>query len=209
MPFDAVFDATAITPRQGGGAHPVGNKFPFRITDTSVVPTKDQKGGMFAVELTSDAGSITHRYNLWNESETARKIANEQLSALCHAVGVFKVDFKNDGAALRGATGLMDIGFQKGHEPSAEKPEGGYVELKKVYDRNGNEPGKAPAQSQPNAAPQTGYAPQTGFAAQSNPQQTAAPASNPGGWQQQTTNAQQPAAGGWSQGATGEKPPWS
>lgn len=208
-PIDAVFDANSVAPRQGGGAHPVGNKFPFRITDTSVVPTKDQKGGMFAVELTSDAGSITHRYNLWNESETARKIANEQLSALCHAVGIFKVDFKNDGAALRGATGLMDIGFQKGHEPSAEKPEGGYVELKKVYDRNGNEPGKAPAQPQQQGA-QTGYTPQTGFAAQSNPQQqTAAPQANAGGWQPQQTAQPANNAGGWQQGATGEKPPWS
>lgn len=207
MPMDMVFDATAITPRQGGGAHPVGNKFTFRITDTSIKQVKDKQAGYFQVEFTSEAGSINHNYNLWNESEVARRIANEQLSALCHAVGIFKVDFKNDGAALRGAMGLMDIGFQKGHEPSAEKPEGGYVELKKVYDRNGNEPGKAPAATNTQHA-QTGYTAQTGFAAQNNPQQTAAPQANPAGWQSQQTNPQQP-AGGWQQGASGEKPPWS
>lgn len=211
-PIDAVFDANTIAPRQGG-AHPVGNKFTFRITDTSIKQVKDKQAGYFQVEFTSEAGSINHNYNLWNESEVARRIANEQLSALCHAVGIFKVDFKNDGAALRGATGLMDIGFQKGHEPSAEKPEGGYVELKKVYDRNGNEPGKAATQPQQQTAPQTGYTAQTGFAAQSTPQQQqTAQQANPGGWQPQQ-NAQQTAqpannAGGWQQGTTDIKPPW-
>jgi len=43
----------------------------------------------------------------------------------------------------------LDVNYQKGEEPTAERPEGGYVEVKKVYDVNGNEPGKAPAQAQP------------------------------------------------------------
>lgn len=219
MPIDAVFDATTVTPRQGGGAHPVGNKFPFRITNTEIVETKDKKGGMFSVEFTSEVGSITHRYNLWNESEAARRIANEQLSALCYATGIFKVDFKNDGAALRNGRGLMDIGFQKGHEPSAEKPEGGYVELKKVYDAAGNEPGKAPVtqpQPQPQPQQQAGgaqqYQPQTGFNPQAQPQQNQ-PANNAGWSPQQTAGqpaANNPGGGGWQQNAAGggEKPPW-
>lgn len=211
MPFDAVFDANAVQPKQGGGAHPVGNKFPFRITDTKVEPTKDGKGGKFVVELASEVGSISHNYNLWNESDAARRISGEQLSALCHAVGIFKVDFKNDGAALRGGMGMMDIGFQKGHEPSAEKPEGGYVEVKKVYDRNGNEPGKPPQTAQNNGQQNGQYA---------THQANAAPTNNAGGgWQgngaapqanhQQTE--QQPQANqasGWQQNAAGEKPPW-
>ncbi|HYT42025.1 MAG TPA: hypothetical protein VEP90_06745, partial [Methylomirabilota bacterium] len=68
MPYDATFDARSITPQQGGGAHPVGNKFPFEITHTEVKPTKEGKGGLFEVELTSPAGSIVERYNLWNEN---------------------------------------------------------------------------------------------------------------------------------------------
>lgn len=222
MGIDFIFDANTVAPKQGGGAHPVGNKYPFKITDTSIDPTKDNSGGMFVVEFTSEVGSIKHRYNLWNQSEAAKRIAYEQLSALCHATGVMKIDFKNDGAAFRGAGGLMDIGFQKGHEPTAEKPEGGYVELKKVYDRNGNEPGKAPqTQQQPNgAAPNgagagawsgngnpnavqtgqvAGYQPQQGF----NPNPNSNPQSNA-----QQTNPQQN-AGGWTQGAGGDKPPWS
>lgn len=219
MPFDAVFDARSIQPRQGGVAHPVGNKFPFKLTDTKVVPTKDNKGGMFEVEFTSPAGSVIHRYNLWNESEQARKISQEQLSALCHATGIFTVDFKNDGKALIGAEGLMDIGFQKGHEPSADKPEGGYVELKKVYDKFGNEPGKAQQSQpsgqsgfnqQPNQAPQGQQGQpnvQSGFSP--NPAQNNAPAGQAGGWGGQPQTAQQGnAGGGWNQAPAAEKPPW-
>lgn len=190
MPFDAVFNANEVKPQQSGGAHPVGNKFPFSITNTVVEPTKQGNGGKFVVELTSSAGSIRVNYNLWNESEQARNISKGQLSALCHAVGIFQVDFKNDGAALRGGVGLMDVGFQKGQEPSAEKPEGGYVEVKKIYDKNGNDP------TQINATPQQQVS--SGFTQQ---QQT--PPNNNGGFGQQVST-QQPntanGAGGWSSG---------
>ena len=200
MPFDATFDARTVQPQQGGGAHPVGNKFPFTITNTEVAPTKDGKGGLFNIEFTSPVGSIVNRYNLWNENETARKIAQQELSALCHATGIFQIDFKNDGAALRGAKGLMDVAFQKGQEPSAEKPQGGYVELKKVYDVNGNEPGK-------NAAPQQ----------QANPPQQQAQQHTPnggGGWggTTQNTASQANSSPSWGQQsgapAPGNTPPW-
>ena len=142
------FDATQFAPRQGGEGHPVG-MYQFTITDTKIVPTKDSTGGMFVVEFTSPNGSISNRYNIWNNSAKAVEIAHGQLAALCHAVGIFKVDWQNEGAILRGAKGQMKIDYQKGEEPTAEKPTGGYVEIKKVYDVNGNEPGKAPR-----AAPQ-------------------------------------------------------
>jgi hypothetical protein len=208
MPLDAVFNAREVQPQQGGGAHPVGNKFPFEITHTEVKPTKEGKGGLFEVELTSPAGSIVERYNLWNENDTTRKIAQQELSALCHATGRFEVDFKNDGAALRGGRGLMDVGFQKGHEPTAEKPQGGYVELKKVYDTAGNEPGKTGQQPQ-QTAQNTQWA---GNAQQAN---NVAPVNNPS-WSQQQTNQQvnQGSAAnaqvqqGWQQGAGQQSAPW-
>lgn len=214
MPLDAVFNANEVAPKQGGGAHPVGNKWPFTITGTKVSGTKDNSGGMFEVEFTSNVGSITERYNLWNASEQARNIAKQELSALCHATGIFMLDFKNDGAALRGAKGLMDVGFQKGHEPSPEKPEGGYVELKKVYDLQGNEPGKGAtaqspqqnyqqgnAQQQPQGGHQGGPQVQTGNF-NPNPQQTNQQPPNSGwnnGQQQQQSQPQNNNAGGWGQ----------
>lgn len=142
------FDANQFAPRQGGEGHPVG-MYQFTITDTKIVQTREGTGGMFVVEFTSPHGSIVSRYNIWNNSAKAVEIAHGQLSALCHAVGIFKLDWQNEGAALRNARGQMKIDYQKGEEPTAEKPTGGYVEIKKVYDVNGNEPGKAP-----NAAPQ-------------------------------------------------------
>jgi hypothetical protein len=225
--IDFTFNANSVAPRQGGGAHPVGNKFPFRVTNVAIKATKAEegqqpKGGYYEVEFTSPAGSVIHRYNCWNESEQAKKIAWEQLSALCHATGRFEINFRDEGKAMIGAEGLMDVGHQKGHEPSAEKPEGGYVELKKVYDKMGNEPGKAP-QSQSgqasgfNAGAGTGVgsgpAVQSGFTP--NNGQGAAP-SNPagGGWAGQANNPQQSqpqtnqAAGGWNQQPAGEKAPW-
>ena len=153
-PMNYVFDASQHAPKQGVGGHPVG-KYPFTITNTSIDDTKDQQGKMFVVELTSPAGTIVTRYNLFNSSKQAVDIALGQLSALCHAVNIHRVDMNNEGAALRGGRGVMDVGFQKGHEPTAEKPEGGYVEVKRGYDSNGQEP-KAPSQQrqQPQGQPQ-------------------------------------------------------
>lgn len=160
MPFNAVFDANQFEPRQIGGGHPVGSKFDFEITHTEVKPTKDGSGGLFVVTFTTPAGQIDFRYNLFNQSAKAVEIAHGQFSALCRAVGRYQVDFNNDGAVLRGARGKLDVGYQKGEEPTAEKPEGGYVEVKRVYDAAGNEPGKAPAQPQTQAQPQQASQPQ-------------------------------------------------
>ena len=209
MPFDAVFDANAVQPQQGGGRHPPGNKFPFEISNTVVKPTKDGKGGMFEIEFTSPAGSIKNNYNLWNENETTRKIAQGELSALCHATGRFQIDFKNDGAALRGARGLMDVGFQKGQEPSAEKPEGGYVELKKVYDSQGNEPGKGAAQQQPQGQQQQPQGNQQG-GTQNWGSGGQTQSNGSGGWSGGAGQQSQPqgSTGGWSQGDGQKTPPW-
>lgn len=192
MPFDAVFDARTVQPKQGGAKHPVGNKFPFTITNTIVKDTKDKKGGIFEVECTSPAGSIVRNFNLWNESPQAREIAGQQLSALCHATGIFSIDFKNDGAALRGGKGLMDVNFQRGQEPSAEKPEGGYVEISKFYDVNGNEPGQAPV-NQPANTSGFGQAQQN---QQLNQQQQQPQIQNGGNFGSQQT---QQAQGNWQQ----------
>lgn len=232
MPIDAVFNANEFKPTQfGGGSHPIGNKFPFTITNTNVSPTKDNQNGMFVVELTSPAGSIKLNLNLFHStSEQARNIAKGQLATLCHAVGISTVDFKNDGAALRGGVGLMDIGFQKGQEPSAEKPEGGYVEVKKIYDKNGNDPTQGGSgqqqqnnnsgfsqQSQNNAANQTSNW-NTGNQQQSN--NTTQQPNVQSGWnggqqsnqpdpnQNQQQNNQ---GGGWNAGSNqtqGNTPPW-
>lgn len=219
MPYNATFDANQFEPRQSAGGHQVGNGFPFEITNTEVKATSAGDGGMFVVTFTTPVGQIDFRYNLFNKSPKAVEIAHGQFSALCRAVGRYQVNFNDDGAVLRGARGKLDVGYQKGEEPTAEKPEGGYVEVKKVYDVNGIEPGKsaAPAQQQPQPQPQpTGQAapmqqqPGGGWGTQQQPNAA------PQGWSnQQPAQQQQPnpaPAGGqaWQPGgaAPGATPPW-
>lgn len=212
MGFQGSFDASQFAPNQGGQAHPVG-KFPFTISHTACESYKDQSGGMFVVTFTSPSGEIKSRYNLWHtQGENAAKtveIAHGKLSALCHATGVFKLDWQNEGAALRGARGMMEIGYQKGEEPTAEKPAGGYVEVKKVFDVNGTEPGKGPAPAaQPmQQAPQQQANPWPNQPAQPASQQAPMQQQPNGGWQppgQQQANPQ-----GWTQGAASSQPPWA
>lgn len=204
-----VFDATTVQPNQGSSKHPVG-MFPFTITNTDIGSTNDGKNGLFKVELTSPAGVIVNNYNLWHSNTQTVEIARKELSALCHAVGIFKVNMDNKGRELVGGKGTMKVNWQKGHEPSAEKPEGGYVEVEKVFDSNGNEPGKASTQASPQAQ-----------SFQQSPPNNAAPmqAQPGGGWgapaapQQQAPQPQQvqPQPQGWApQGGGGQTPaaPW-
>lgn len=144
MPMQGTFDANQYAPKQAGTTHPIG-KFPATISNTSIEPTKDGQGGMFIVEFTTQAGSISQRYNLWNQSEKAVQIAHGQLSALCHATGVFKLQWENDGAALRNGKCQIEVVEQIDKET---KQPNGYTQVAKVYDVNGDEPGKPKQQAQ-------------------------------------------------------------
>lgn len=188
------FDATNIPPQQMGDKHPVG-MFQFQITDTFGKANKDTPGGQFVVELTSPVGKVFNRYNLWNASEQAREIAHKELSALCHACGIFKLSFENldpkdYGRELRGARGSMKVDLQDNSKPD------GYIEVKKIFDINGNEPGKSGANAQPQ--PQKQPEPQNGSWGNQQQQQ---PQQGSGGWSQGPKMDQQPQGGGGS-------PPW-
>lgn len=190
------FDARQFEPVQGiGTSHPVG-KFPATISHTENVETKDKTGGMFVVTFTTPAGSILFRYNLWNKEPKAVEIAHKQLSALCHATGIFQLGFQDEGAALRNARLMIEVGYQKGEDPATNSDAKGYTEVKKVFDANGNEPGKAPAAApQPQAA---GWAAPTQQAQQPMPQQQQ-PTQQAGGWQQGPSQQQPQGNGGWTQ----------
>lgn len=185
------FDATQFQPDQGGAAHPVG-KFPAFISNTEIKPTRDGSGGMFVVEFTTEAGKISNRYNLWNNSQDAVRIAHGQLSALCHATGVFRIDMNNEGAALRNGRCVIEVGKQKG--------ESEYTEIKRVFDANGNEPGKSGAAPTPQGG---GFSAPGGF----SPQQTQQPAQG-GGWGQPAEQPQpQGGAPAWGGNQPSQQPP--
>ena len=214
------FNANQYEPNQGFGIHPPAQKAPFTITNTAIKENAAKTGGYLEVEFTSAQGIIRNNYNINNPSAKAVEIAYGQLSALCRAVGIYQIDGSNECAALRGAKGLMDVGYQKGEEPDAAFPDRkGYTELKRVYDINGNDPSK-PAQAQ---TAQAG-----GFGGPAQPQQTAQPLQQqPGGnWgsqpaapqqapQQQPQPQQQapqqgPGGQAWQPGGGGQQaaPPW-
>lgn len=193
------FDANQYEPQQTAGSkHPLGS-FPFQISNTSIQESKDKTSGMFVIEFTSPAGTIEKRYNLWHENPQTVEIAQKQLSALCHATGVYRLDWQNQGAALRGARGTMEVGDQIDKQT---KQPNGYVEVKKVFDVQGNEPGK-PQQ----ASPQTQQQP----AGNGSWQQPAQPQANapanqaPQGWSA-PSNAN---PGSGTGGAPANAPPWA
>jgi len=225
MQVNWTFNSNQYEPNQGMATHPPAQKIPFTITNTAIVETKDKTGAMLVVDLTSPMGTIVQRYNVNNPNPKAVEIAYGQLSALCRATGIYQIDGNNECAALRGGKGLMDVGYQKGEEPDPAHPERkGYTELKKVYDINGNEPGKAPQQqAQPQAQQNGGFAPQGQAPQQAQPLQQ----QPGGGWGQQPSQPQQQApqaqpngqAGGFQQppqgqawqpgqGGSAANPPW-
>ena len=231
-PMNGIFNANQFEPNQGGGGiHPPAQKVPFRITNTEIKENSAKDGVYFKVEFTSPMGVVFQNYNIWNKTPKAVEIAHGQLSALCRAVNIYQIDWSNEGAALRNAQGLMDVGYQKGEEPSPDNPNAkGYTELKRVYDMAGNDPSKPgqaqQAQPQPvqQAQPQqmaaqpvtaqTGggwSAPNGAQPVNTQPQQNGAPA----GWNGPGAAAQQPQQAGqaWQPGQNGGapaggNPPW-
>ena len=202
------FDARSVAPQQPSsmGSHPCG-MFDFQIGNTYLQPTENGNHLMLHIEFTSPAGRHMERFIVDGNSPKAIEIANKQIAMICNVTNIYRLTYPKhpdgspifDQAAreLRGARGRMEIGYQKGNEPSAEKPEGGYVEIKKYYDAAGNEPGKGPSQPQPVAAqqaPQAAPAPAAWGSAAPTPAQAA---SAPAGWQP-----------GPSAAAPAASPPW-
>lgn len=216
------FNAQQYDPTQGGGSLPVG-RHPVIIESSEVKANKANDGGYLQLNVKLIDGPQTgttgaYRLNLYHSNPQTAEIAHRQLSAICHVIGVFNVQ---DSQQLHNIPFIVEVGLQKGEE-AAQK---GYTEVKKVFDINGNEPGKA-GQGAPAAQPQQQPAAQGGFGQQQPAQQPqqpqgnapawgggqpaqqqpqGAPAGNAPAWGQQP--AQQPAeqqpaqqAGGWQQG---------
>jgi hypothetical protein len=206
------FNAQQYDPTQGVGSLPIG-KHPVVIESSEVKANKANDGGYLQLNLRIIDGpqqgtTGAYRLNLYHSNQQTVEIAHRQLSAICHVIGVFQV---TDSSQLHNLPFLIEVGPQKS-DPQ-------YTEVKKVFDMNGNEPGKAgagapaaqPQQQQPQG--QNGGAwggqPQqqqpAGGAAWGGQQQPAQqPAQQPQGaaWGGQPAQqpAQQPQGGGWQQG---------
>lgn len=84
------FDASKVEPR--GSAIPKG-EYQVVIVESDKVATKAGTGFLLKLQMQVVEGEfkghqLTDRLNLWNENDTARRIANGTLSAICRAVNV-------------------------------------------------------------------------------------------------------------------------
>lgn len=199
MQLIQAFNAQQYDPSQGVGSLPIG-KHPVIVESSEVKANKANDGGYLQLNLRIIDGpqqgtTGAYRLNLYHSNQQTVEIAHRQLSAICHVIGVFQV---TDSSQLHNLPFLIEVGPQK------KDPQ--YTEVKKVFDMNGNEPGKAgagtpaaqPQQQQPQGGAGFGQQPQqpqgqNGGAWGGQPQQ---PAQQPAGaapWGGQQQPAQQPA----------------
>lgn len=197
------FNPNNYNPEQSAGQLPLG-KHPVVIESSEVKATKTNDGGYLQFNLKIIDGpnaGITgpYRLNLYHADQTTCEIANRQLSAVCHVVNVF--------GDLTSTDPLHNIPFIVEVVPQKNKPE--YTQVSKVFDINGNEPGKAPAGQAQTQQPTQGGAGQWGGGQQQ-------PANNGGSWggaggqqQPQTQPEQQPQRQPqWGAPQGGQQPAW-
>ena len=89
------FDATNVAPSEDFSPIPVG-EYLAHIVDSDVKPTKNNTGHYAELEFEVTAGEfkgrkVWARLNLDNPNPKAVEIAQRELSAICHAVGVLQV----------------------------------------------------------------------------------------------------------------------
>jgi len=100
--FQQPFDANTVKPNEAFEAMPAG-WYDARIVNSEAKPTKDNQSGYLQLDLEIIDGEyknrkVFDRLNLWNtgpNAETTREIAHRQLSAYCHATGVFILQDSN------------------------------------------------------------------------------------------------------------------
>lgn len=136
-----MFDARAVAPANpdGQGAFSVG-LVPAKIVKNDMVQNKTPNtGGHVALTFEGMAGenlgrTMVWRLNLYNIGENAQQaidIAYKQLSAICHAVGVFNVTNMDE---------LMNRPLIAVVRQQKDNPQ--YTEIAGVADYNGDVPGR-------------------------------------------------------------------
>jgi hypothetical protein len=117
------FDATQVAVwTQGAFNFPLGD-YPFAITAAEVKAVKNKpNSGLLELILTITDGQyagMTHKtnFNLYNENETSRRIAQQQFSSLCHVIGRLHIQ---DTQQLIGGRGIVTLGPQDGSDKYCE-----------------------------------------------------------------------------------------
>lgn len=108
------FDAGGVDPAKPFEVLPKG-QYAVIITDTALKETKAGEGQYLEVEYTVVEGEYENRrlwsrHNIANPNAKAEQIARQELSAICHAVGVLKV---SDSAELHDRPLTIEVGMEK------------------------------------------------------------------------------------------------
>jgi hypothetical protein len=173
---------------------PVG-EFPAVIIGHDVKPTKENTGGYVeftiqGIDQSPVAGTTAKIFlNLFNNSQKAVEIAQQQLSAICHCVGYFQFNTTDDFVNLYNKPFTAKFGRQKEKTQYTEykgaKP---YAAFNPATLEDASQAPQQPAQA-PQHHPQQ---PATNTGWNSAPAQPAQPAQAPQ-WGQQPTQPAQPA----------------
>lgn len=117
------FDATTVAPQQSFSPIPAG-VYAAQIVDSDVKPLKSGKGTGLSLTFEVLDGEYKGRkvfgnLNVQHENAQAQEIAQAQLSALCHATGVIKLQ---DSSQLHNKPIRMRVKIrtQEGYEPRNE-----------------------------------------------------------------------------------------
>lgn len=144
------FDATQVAPAEDFSPIPAGDYLAMMI-DSEMKPTKAGNGEYLncALEIIDGAHKgrrLWDRLNLRNQNETAVKIAQGTLSAICHAVGVLR---PKDSVELHGKPMLVKVVL----EERDDKPGSWRNEVKGYLPAGGSPvPSAAPAHHAPRPA---------------------------------------------------------
>jgi hypothetical protein len=123
MSTEMNFDATNVKPASPNEPLPIG-WYKMAIVASEMKRTNDQKGRYLKLELQVIDGDYKGRkawtqLNLENENAQTVKIAQEQLSAICHATGVLKL---TNSALLHNKPMLVKLSIKQstGFDPKNE-----------------------------------------------------------------------------------------
>lgn len=123
--FQNPFDASAVAPREPMDVLPDGD-YPVIIEASEWKPTKKQDGTYLELTLQVIDGQhkgrkLWDRLNLSNPNATAMEIAQQTLSAICHATGVMKV---SDSAQLHNTPMLAKVKIRQGENGPTNEVKG-------------------------------------------------------------------------------------
>lgn len=116
------FDATTVNPNKGFEPLPT-DWYNCMITETETKRTKDGSGAYLEIVHKVLDGKYKdrlfwNRLNLWNNNPVAVEIAQGDLSAICHAVGVFQVQQTQVLHGIPLMARLVEKPAEKGYEAS-------------------------------------------------------------------------------------------